>query len=167
MFVSVRIQFHNHLDTQPVKRFDRAMRYQIWNVASAQEWDSQRKCHGSSAHLRTIEGTLVIRKSARLDNNDSELKSQARLHFRLSLGEANFLPRRKLKFFKDTHCQKHSVSFPMSEWEPRCFGKRQLQTTIWENTKINCKTTGGVPSQIWPFPRVKTMFCLPCKSIQC
>jgi len=23
------------------------------------------------------------------------------------------------------------------------------------NTKINCKTTGRVPSQIWPFPRVK------------
>jgi len=35
--VSVRMQFHNHVDTQPVKRFDRAMRYQIWNVASAQE----------------------------------------------------------------------------------------------------------------------------------
>jgi len=25
MFVSVRVQFHNHVDTQPVKRFDRAM----------------------------------------------------------------------------------------------------------------------------------------------
>ena len=43
MFALVRMQFHNHVDTQPVKRFDRAMqiyiRYQIWNVASAQEWD--------------------------------------------------------------------------------------------------------------------------------
>jgi len=41
MFALVRMQFHNHVDTQPVKRFDRAMqiyiRYQIWNVASAQE----------------------------------------------------------------------------------------------------------------------------------
>jgi len=42
MFVSVRMQFHNHVDTQPAKRFERAMgpvyiRYQIWNVSRAQE----------------------------------------------------------------------------------------------------------------------------------
>jgi len=28
-------------------------------------------------------------------------------------------------------------------------------------------TTGGVPSQIWPFTRVKTILCIPCTSIQC
>jgi len=28
------------------------------------------------------------------------------------------------------------------------FSKRQLQTTKWKNNKINCNTTGGVPSQI-------------------
>jgi len=41
MFVLVRIQFHNHVDTQLVKPFERAMRwiYQIWNAASAKEWD--------------------------------------------------------------------------------------------------------------------------------
>jgi len=27
-------------------------------------------------------------------------------------------------------------------WETRCFAKRQLQTTKWKNTKINCETTG-------------------------
>jgi len=27
MFVLVRMQFHNYVDTQPRKRFDRAMRY--------------------------------------------------------------------------------------------------------------------------------------------
>ena len=27
IFVSVRMQFHKHVDTQPVKRFDSAMRY--------------------------------------------------------------------------------------------------------------------------------------------
>jgi len=37
---------------------------------------SLRKCFGSSAHLRTLEGTLVTRESARFDNNDSEPKSQ-------------------------------------------------------------------------------------------
>ena len=36
--------------------------------------------------------------------------------------------------------------------------KRRLQTTKWKNTKINFKTTGGVPSQIWAFPRVKPCF---------
>ena len=36
----------------------------------------------------------------------------------------------------------------MSEWEPVCFAKRHLQTTKWKNTKINCKTTGGVPTKI-------------------
>jgi len=43
MFVLVRVQFHNHVDTQPVKRFKHYegyavyIRYQIWNLASAQE----------------------------------------------------------------------------------------------------------------------------------
>jgi len=31
------MQFHNDVDTQLVKRFDRAMRFQFWNVASAQQ----------------------------------------------------------------------------------------------------------------------------------
>jgi len=37
-----------------------------------------RKCSGGSAHLRTLEGTLVTRESARFDNNGSEPKSQGR-----------------------------------------------------------------------------------------
>jgi len=40
---------------------------------------SLRKCCGSSAHLRTLEGTLVTRESVRFDSNDSEPKSQVRL----------------------------------------------------------------------------------------
>jgi len=75
---------------------------------------SLRKCSGSSAHLRTLEETLVISGSARFDN-DSEPQSQVWLLFLLSLSKANFLPRRKLKFLKDTNCQNHSVIFPMSE----------------------------------------------------
>jgi len=55
----------------------------------------------------------------------------------------------------------------MSERERIFFAKMQLQTTKWKNTEINCKTTGGVPNQIWPLPRVKTMLYIPCKSIQC
>ena len=46
----------------------------------------------------------------------------------------------------------------MPEWERMFFAKRRLQTTKWKNTKINFKTTGGVPSQIWTFPRVKPCF---------
>jgi len=61
------------------------------------------------------EGTLVIRESARFDNNDSEPKSLVSLLFFLSLSYAKVFPRRKLKYFKDTYCQKHSVIFPMSE----------------------------------------------------
>ena len=40
---------------------------------------SLRKCTAGSAQLRTSEGTLVTRESARFDNNDSEPKSQVRL----------------------------------------------------------------------------------------
>jgi len=47
------------------------------------------------------------------------------------------------------------------------FAKRQLQTTKWKNTKINFKIAGEVLNQIWPFPRVKTMLWIPCKSIRC
>jgi len=42
MFVLVRMQFHNHADTI-IETFRKGsamhIRYQIWNVASAQEWD--------------------------------------------------------------------------------------------------------------------------------
>jgi len=37
---------------------------------------SLRKCSGSSAHLRTLEETLVTRESTRFNNKDSEPKSQ-------------------------------------------------------------------------------------------
>jgi len=93
---------------------------------------SLRNNSGGSAQLRTLEGTLVTRESARFDSNDSESKSQIRLSFLLSLSQANFLPRRKLKFFKDTYCQKHSVIFPMSN-ENQCISRRHLQTTKWKN----------------------------------
>jgi len=178
---------------------------------------SLRKCSGSSAHLRTLEGTLVTRESTRFNNKDSEPKSQVSWIRLIFFPEKDYI-------FKDTYFQKHSVIFPMSEWEPACFAKRHLQTTKWKNTKIYCKTTGGVPSQMhsrsqggqrghgppkclenivilcferrvskqnsvirlksnillppnfwagyatgqmWPFPRVKIMLCIPCKSIHC
>jgi len=68
---------------------------------------SLRKCSGGSAQLRSLEGRLVTKNSARFDNDhyDSEPESQVRLLAR----------RRKLKFFKDTYFQTHSVLFPMSE----------------------------------------------------
>jgi len=40
---------------------------------------SLRKCSGGSAHLSTLEGTLVNWESVRFDSNDSEPKSQVRL----------------------------------------------------------------------------------------
>ena len=63
--MSVRMHFHNHVDTQPVKRFDRAMRcicdikFEMLQVRKNEI--SLRKCSGGSAHLRTSEGTLVKR----------------------------------------------------------------------------------------------------------
>ena len=80
MFVSVRMQFDNHVDTQPVKRFDRAMRciYDIkFEMLQVRKNEIPlRKCSGGSALLRTPEGTLVTRESTRFDSNDSESKSQ-------------------------------------------------------------------------------------------
>jgi len=38
------------------------------------------------------------------------------------------------------------------------FAKRSLPTTKWKNTKISCKTTGGVPSQIDHFQELKLCF---------
>ena len=79
MFVSVRVQFHNHVDTQPVKRFDRAM-WCIYDIKFGmlqvgKNEISLRKCSGSSLHLRSCapsKDTLVTRESARFDINDSE-----------------------------------------------------------------------------------------------
>jgi len=77
MFVLVRMQFHNHVDTQPVKRFATATRciYDIifgtlqvrMNEIYLREcsW-----CFCGSVQSRTSEGTLMFtRESARFDNN--------------------------------------------------------------------------------------------------
>jgi len=63
------------VDTQTVKHFDRAMRYihdiKFGMLQVRNNEISLRKCSGGSAQLRTLEGTLVTRESARFDNNDS------------------------------------------------------------------------------------------------
>jgi len=69
-----------HLDTQPVIRFDSAMRY-IYDIKFGmlqvrKNEISLRKCSGGSAQLCTLEGTLASRELARFDNNDSKPKSQ-------------------------------------------------------------------------------------------
>jgi len=84
MSVPVRTQLHDHVDTQPVKRIERSMRciYDIkFGMLQVHKNEiSLRKCSGSSAQLRTFEGTLMVAKeSARFHNNDSEPKSQVRL----------------------------------------------------------------------------------------
>jgi len=83
MFVLVRMKFHNHVDTQPVKHLERAMRclYDIkfGMLQVSKNKISLRKYSGGSAHLRTLEETLVTKEFARSDNNDSEPKSQVRL----------------------------------------------------------------------------------------
>jgi len=38
------------------------------------------------------------------------------------------------------------------------FAKRQLQTTNWKSTKINCSTIGGAPSQVGHFQELKPCF---------
>jgi len=41
-----------------------------------------------------------------------------------------------------------SVIFPMSECKRMLFAKRKYQITKWKNTKIQCQSAGGIPSQI-------------------
>ena len=106
---------------------------------------SLRKCSGSSADLRTSEGTLVARESARFHNSDfitapGNLRDliTATVNLNRKLGYISSI--RKLKFFKNTYRRKHSFIFPMSEKERMFFVKRQLQTTKWKNIEIYCKT---------------------------
>jgi len=58
------------VDTQTVKRFDRAMRYihdiKFGMLQVRENEIALRKLSGGSAQLRTLEGTLVIRESARV-----------------------------------------------------------------------------------------------------
>ena len=54
------MQFHNHVDTQPVKRFERSMRC-IYDIKFGmlqvrKNVISLRKCSAGSAQLRTSEG---------------------------------------------------------------------------------------------------------------
>jgi len=110
MFASVRMQFHNYVDTQPVKRFDRAMRcicdIKFGMLQVRKNEISLCKCSGGSPQLRTSGETLVTRESARLDNNDSEPKSQVSLHK---------FPEENQNFLK-THIVETILSFsPMAE----------------------------------------------------
>jgi len=82
MFALVRMQFHNHVDTQSVKRFKRTVEF-IYDIKFGmmlvrKNEISLHKCSDGSVHLRTLEGTLVTGGSARFDN-DSEPKLQVRL----------------------------------------------------------------------------------------
>jgi len=93
MFVSMRMQFHNHVDCRHTTSETFRQGYAIYTVYDIKfgmlqvrkNEISLRKCSGTSAHLRTLGGTLVTRKSARFDNNDSEPKSQVGLLFLLPL----------------------------------------------------------------------------------
>jgi len=81
---------------------------------------------------------MITTESARFDKNYSEPKSQVRL---LKFPEENYN-------FSKTRIVKSILPFCQCQNENECFSQRQLQTTKWKNPKINCKTTGGVPSQI-------------------
>jgi len=66
MLVLVRMPFHNYVDAQPAKPFERAMRC-IYDIKSGtlQVRKNEILLHkysGSSAHLRTLEETLAIRE---------------------------------------------------------------------------------------------------------
>jgi len=77
--------------------------------------------------------------------------------------EVIFFPKKNLNFSK-THIVKIILSFSQCRYETQCVLRRgNYKITKWKNTKINCKTTGRVPSRIWPFPNVKTMLCIPWK----
>jgi len=54
--------------------------------------------------------------------------------------------------FSKTHVVKSILSLS------QCQNENEMNATKWKNTKINWSTTGGAPSQIWPFPRVKPCF---------
>jgi len=54
MFVLVRMQFHNHVDTQPVKRFERAMRY-IYTISN---WEC---CKCARTRFHSANALVVLR----------------------------------------------------------------------------------------------------------
>ena len=62
MFPLVRMQFRNHVDTQPVKRFERSMRciydIKLEILQMRKNEISLRKCSAGSAQLCTSEGTF-------------------------------------------------------------------------------------------------------------
>ena len=113
--------------TQPVKRFDTAMRY-VYDIKFGmlqvrKNEISLRECSGSSAHLRTLEETLVIRKSARFDNNDSEPTSQVSKEMP-KLG--SFSSQKKIKIFQRHILSKAFCHFPNVLNENQCLSRRGI-----------------------------------------
>jgi len=165
MFVLVRMQFHKTYRHTTGETFRQGsamyIRYQILNVASAQEWDFTAQMlwwFCAVAHLKREQrspGSLpgLITMTVNLNRKLGYLSS----HKKIKIFQRQILSKAFCHFL-NVRLQTNIQVF---------FAKAQLQTTKWNNTKIYCKTTGGVPSQIWPFPRVKTMLFIPCKSMQC
>jgi len=85
---------------------------------------SLRKCSGAFAQLRTSEGTVVIRESARHDN-DCEPKSHVRL----------LSSQKKIKIFQRHISSKAFFPFPNVRIENDCFSRRgNCSTTKWNDT---------------------------------
>jgi len=106
MFVLVRMQFHNHVDTQPVKRFERAMRciydIEFGTLQVHKNEISLCKCSGTFEQLRTLMGILVTRESTRYD------KTIVNLNFKLGYLSSQ----KKIKSFQRHISSKTFFHFP-------------------------------------------------------
>jgi len=109
----------------------------------AQNYGEQSYFRGFGGEIASPGSAPVVRlvtvESTRFDNKDSEPKAQVKL---LKFPEENSI-------FLKTHIVKSILSFSQCQNENECFSRKEnCRTAKWKNTKINCNTTGGVPSQI-------------------
>ena len=95
---------------------------------------------------------LVTRESSWIDGKDSEPKAQVKLPYLSS--------QKKINFFQRHILSKAFYHFPNVRKRTNAF-REEARPRMWKDTKIYCNTIGGASSQIWPFPRVKTMLGIP------
>jgi len=68
---------------------------------------------------------------------------------------------KKIKIFQTHILSKAFCPFPNVRMSTNVYREEAIADHKVENTEIFRNTTGGIPSQIWPFPRVKTMLSIP------
>jgi len=123
MFILVRMQFHNSVDIQPAKRFERVMRYTISNLECC-------TCARMRFHCANALVVLRICAPQRERWSPGSLRDLITTTVNLNRKVGNVSSQKKIIIFHRHILSKAICHFPNVRMRTNVFLNRQLQTTM-------------------------------------